>query len=322
VRIACQNSWSLGQLHAAVLKAAGYVVEQSTTKTLSGEYKVNVKFGGGVSSSGVNLTGGLECTTADGAQFQLVERRLELDPSDTNDVISALRELNFDKKIVLEDFHYLEHRTQREFSQSLKAFYDDSSLKFIIIGVWLDPNRPIHFNRDLSGRITTINADRWDGTHLRLVISRGEQILNFRFHEDFVEHLLSTCFNSVWIVQEVCYEACVAARLEVGEIRADRIGSASIAAQLVAKVVNSQSAHYLHFIKAFIQNTQSAERDIYRWLLAVILVAEPERLERGVHLNEIYEFIKTYDQEEFISESTLEFWFGNHLSWRVIQPVK
>lgn len=320
MRIACQNSWSLGQLHAAVLKGAGYVVEQSTTKTLSGEYKINVKFGGRVGTAGVNVAGGSERTTAATTQLQLVERQLELDPGDVNDVIEALCDLDFDKYVILEDFHYLEHRTQKEFSQSLKAFYDDSRVKFVIIGVWLDPNRLIHFNRDLSGRIATISADGWDRMQLKSVISRGERILNFRFDENFVERLLDTCFNSVWIMQEVCYQACADTGLEVGDIRPDRIGSASVAERLVAKVVDSQSAQYLHFIKAFTQNADASEKSIYGWLLAVILIAQPERLERGIHLNEIYEFIKEFDQE-YISESTLEYYFGNHLSWYQIKKL-
>ena len=45
---------------------------------------------------------------------------LELDPEDVNDIIKALR--GFDKFIVLEDFHYLNIETQKDFAVALKAF--------------------------------------------------------------------------------------------------------------------------------------------------------------------------------------------------------
>jgi hypothetical protein len=320
VRIACQNSWSLGQLHATILKGAGYVIEESITKTLSGEYKIHAKFGGTAGLAGVNVTGGSEHTTTDRTQFESVERQLELDPGDVNDILNALRGLDFDKYVILEDFHYLQHRTQIDFAHTLKAFFDDSRVKFIIIGVWLDPYRLTHFNRDLSGRIITISADKWDRSQLSLVIDKGAEFLNIKFDENFVERLLDACFNSVWIVQEVCYQACVNAGVGVSRVGIDRVGSASLAKELVGRVVESQSAQYLHFIKAFIQNADVADKAIWRWLLTIVLIAAPEALESGIHLNEIYEFIKGYDQEP-ISESTLELYFGNHLSWYQVKKL-
>lgn len=41
----CSNSWNLSQLHSAILKAAGYTIEQSTTRTIGGGNKVTAKIG-------------------------------------------------------------------------------------------------------------------------------------------------------------------------------------------------------------------------------------------------------------------------------------
>ena len=87
---------------------------------------------------------------------------LELDPDDVNDIISALNSIKFNKYIVLEDFHYLPTETQKDFSVALKAFHEESKYCFIIVGVWLEENRLTVYNGDLTGRVTSINADKWE----------------------------------------------------------------------------------------------------------------------------------------------------------------
>src|SRR4051794_26154396 len=41
--VTCSNKWNLSALHSAILKQAGYTVEQSTTKTAEGNFKVVAK---------------------------------------------------------------------------------------------------------------------------------------------------------------------------------------------------------------------------------------------------------------------------------------
>lgn len=43
---------------------------------------------------------------------------------------------------------------------------------FIVVGVWLDQNRLIQFNGDLTGRIVAINSDAWSVAQLREVINK------------------------------------------------------------------------------------------------------------------------------------------------------
>jgi len=89
-------------------------------------------------------------------------RPLELDPDDVNDIIEALKKANFHKYIVLDDFHYLKTEVQKDFSIELKAFHENSDLSFIVIGVWLDENKLITYNGDLTGRVISVNADLWN----------------------------------------------------------------------------------------------------------------------------------------------------------------
>lgn len=40
--VTCSNKWALPTVHSAILKAAGYTIEQSTTRTAEGTFKINV----------------------------------------------------------------------------------------------------------------------------------------------------------------------------------------------------------------------------------------------------------------------------------------
>lgn len=48
ISVVCSNKWSLGALHSAILKAAGYTVEGTTTRTVDGDFKVAAKLSAGI----------------------------------------------------------------------------------------------------------------------------------------------------------------------------------------------------------------------------------------------------------------------------------
>jgi hypothetical protein len=322
IRVACQPGWSLATLHAQILKKAGYIVELSEARTLSNESKISVKLAGEIKTSGLGISGGEELTSSSLESVQKVESKLDLDPADVNDIITALENLGFDKYIILEDFHYLEVATQRSFAHALKAFYDESRIRFVIVGVWLDENRLFHFNRDLTGRVEAISADSWSQHQLQEVVAKGEALLKVQFGAPFVQKLVADCYSSVWIVQEACYRLCIEKEIQPGTAYAAPLGTEKDAARLIAEIIDSQSTQYLHFIRAFTQNAAAAARDVYRWLISAILVADAGKLKRGIGIAEIYNYIRETDPEVLISTSTLEFFFRNDLSWYQVQELK
>lgn len=162
ILVQCSNRWSLSDLNANILKRAGYELTESTKVTYEGKAKVSAS----VKILDVSIGGEL----GGGSTSDITHRQLELDLSDVNDIIGALNDISFSKYIVLEDFHYLKSEVQKDFAIELKAFHESSSLCFIIVGVWLDENKLVIYNGDLTGRIVPVNADLWKETELRQVI--------------------------------------------------------------------------------------------------------------------------------------------------------
>lgn len=279
--VQCSNKWSLADLHAAILKQAGYEVTQAATKTTTGRNRILAKLSTLVPILGLEISGEDETQKSE----SVTRMPLELDPEDVNDIILALQ--NFDRFIVLEDFHYLSIEAQKDFAVALKAFHEKSKLCFIVIGVWLEEGRLTVYNGDLTGRIVGVNADKWTREELKQVMSAGEKLLNISFADTFRESLLSACFDSVYILQEACYKCCQEHGIYHSQESHITIGQDADANIYVRSVVNEQSGRYHSFILQFAAGFQDTALQMYKWLLLPVLTATTQQLEHGLRLAEV-----------------------------------
>ena len=296
INVTCSNKWTLGQLHASILKQAGYVVEQSATLTVSGQNKVSAKVAAKVGVQLIGEIGGeIAAENVDEKERQIVEKAIELDPFDVNDIIAALNEIEFSEYIVLEDFHYLPEDTQKDFAVALKAFHEDSKHCFVVVvvGVWRDENRLIQYNGDLTGRVVTINADEWSESELRQVVEKGEKLLNITFDRAFVDGVITGCFDSVYVVQESCHRACTIDDVRSTQVTHRVVGTTTSAEETIGAVIAAQTARYHSFIDMFSGGFMESSLEMYRWLLYPILTAESKELEKGLRYNAINKILKS-----------------------------
>lgn len=271
ITVHCSNRWNVGDVNSAILKGAGYEITQSTKKSSSGRFKVNLEV--------IGFEGG--------RARDETSAPLELDIEDVNDTINALKRISFEKYIVLEDFHYLTTETQRDFAVALKAFHEASSICFIIVGVWLEENRLVVYNGDLTGRVVSVDADTWREDQLKEVITEGEYLLNVNFDPEFVDQLIAKSSESVYLVQEACHKACVNAGVLRTCEENKTIGSGVDVEELVRSIVNEQSGRYNSFLTQFADGFQDTELQMYRWILFPILTLDIRTLQRGLRLAQI-----------------------------------
>jgi hypothetical protein len=281
----------LADVHAAILKRAGFEITQSTTRTATGKNKIVAAFKASIFGVGVEASGEKEQTTADA----VTKHPLELDPEDVNDIISALT--GFTRFIVLEDFHYLPIETQKDFSVALKAFHEQSSLCFMVVGVWLEESRLTVYNGDLTGRVIGINADKWSKSELGEVIEAGEHLLNIRFTDSFKNAVLSGCLDSVYIVQEACYQACINQNIHFTQDKPVDVGDGIDVKEIIREVVNQQTGRYNSFITQFTAGFQDTTLQMYKWLLYPVLTAPTEKLEEGLRYREMRDILRARHPE-------------------------
>ncbi len=279
----CSNKWGLDDVHEAILKQAGYELTVSKTMATSGKQKIFAKIKAGF--LGAEAEGGAEAERS--REEGVTTAPLELDPLDVNDTISALEKIRFEKYIVLEDFHYLPIETQKDFSVALKAFHENSKLCFIIIGVWLEENRLVVYNGDLTGRLLSINADKWNEEELSKVISNGEALLNISFSDDFKKELLCSCYESVYIVQETCHQCCLQEKVYKTQAEQRHIGGNVSCSDLINSVVKQQGGRFNSFLTQFAEGFQNTALEMHKWLLYPILISEISDIEKGFNQAQI-----------------------------------
>jgi hypothetical protein len=291
IRVMCNNAYDLRELLTGVLKAAGYRLELSTAKTVSGHSMVIATVESGVGVGSTKVAGSVRAEEASDDGSEVRSAPLELDPSNADDIIRALSEIGFRGFIVLEDFHYLPQETQEAFATVLKAFHEESPYTFVIVGVWLDENRLIQLNGDLTGRILSVDADLWTDDELRRVVAEGERLLNISIDEEFVDELIAGSFLSVHIVQEACRRACLDGDLYESKDFHVEVRPSRSASDVIREIVEDQSARYGAFLNAFADGFQQTSLNMYRWLLLAVLCADNAQLVGGLQLNAIQKLL-------------------------------
>lgn len=86
ILVQCQNRWDLYGLNSAILKRAGYKIEQSVTKSSTGKHKISASAPFKLGSIAATVTGEKEREDSTASIYQ----NTELDPEDVNDVINEL----------------------------------------------------------------------------------------------------------------------------------------------------------------------------------------------------------------------------------------
>lgn len=206
------------------------------------------------------------------------QQRIELNPQDPNDILRALEEIHFSGNIVIEDFHYLDEATQIAFTRTLKTFYDRQGrqFSFIIIGVWQEADKLGLLNGDLSGRLTTISADRWNSEELREVIERGESHLNITFDESLKQELIDHCGGAIYLLQNACLNACMNHLREKANTDVLICGSGE---QLIENEIKKQRGRYEKFLRKYTQDARESEYSIRKWITAIFVTYV--RISRG-----------------------------------------
>ena len=284
----CQNTWDINKLSEAILKAAGCEVEVSSSRTIEGKAKLHVTAKGGFRLFGAKgeVEGGGEGER--GKKEERTTEPLDLDASDPNDLVRALKAIDFAKFIVLEDFHYLPQETQERFAFALKTVHETSRITFIIVAVWREENRLIVYNGDLSGRVISVDADSWPSDSLMEVFKTGEALLNVQFTAAFKANLIVGSLSSVYIVQECCYKACKKYAIHETQENMFVFPDDLDAKIFVQEVIQEQSARYSSFLTNFAGGFQDTQLEMYKWLLYPVVTAEIKELERGLS----YRFIR------------------------------
>ena len=210
VKINCSTGTTIIDIYKSILRQLNVEILNSKEEnnTVNGELKVEVKAKlkvpliGGIETSGGVGTGGKK-------EYKNLYKTVEYNLTLAQDISELLISLNFSKRIILENFHYLQEEVQQQLAFDLRIF-EDYNILFIILGIWRERNRLSQYNGDLVDRVIEIPVEPWEAGDLRRIVNIGMPLLNASF-EHVVDDIISSCFDSVGVFQEICKESCYAA---------------------------------------------------------------------------------------------------------------
>jgi hypothetical protein len=262
--ISCSPDWTANDIFAAILRASGAVISQSSNISTDITFSYKEK--------------------------NLPERQVNL--ADMGDFLEVLGTLFTGQYIVVEEFHYLPEAVQGNFAFKLKAIHELSDYIFIIVGVWLEKNRLAYLNRDLNGRVAPINADEWTDDDLLRVIDEGAEKLNIAFPIGFAEALIKQACGSVYLVREACYRACDLSGIFAWSAER-RVIEKTLSVRSILRDIAKDGADYpgqlinLLGSDSVPMNEQESEQGLKDWVLQSLVSATATELQRGVSLRQL-----------------------------------
>ncbi|EMX0311123.1 hypothetical protein AAFZ98_001159 [Vibrio parahaemolyticus] len=208
-------STSISDIYASVLRQAGIEIDvsgveetgSSGTATFGIKAKAKLFFLGEGEAS---ATGAITGTTKTTNSFQYVPFNLAV----AQDVSELLKKVEFNKKIILENFHYLDEEKQKELSFDLRTF-QEVGIIFIILGVWRKKDKLRIYCNDLTDRLDDLPVEPWKEADFRQVIQKGSDKLNIEISEAIILTLMENSFGSVGVLQELLKELCELAGVSI-----------------------------------------------------------------------------------------------------------
>lgn len=295
----CTRDTSKASVYEMILKKANISCSVTDTRTVKGTMKVKATLGG---KGGIPLFAEAKTEGSfEGArdtESKAEHKSFEIDIEDVNDIIRTLKEVGFNKFIVIEDFHYLDEDVQHSLSFDLKTFYDESDFVFIVVGVWLENNKLIMYNGDLDDRTTTIPADTWSPEKLTEVASAGEPLLNITIEENEKNTAVKLCRGNVGLLQEICYRLCEKYNVWKTQDTHREVGEQGDVEKIIREIAKSKEARYKNFTLKFTEGLNDTKLQIYKWIMFCVVNEPLEKVYLGLTLRDLFKIIKDVHPEK------------------------
>lgn len=314
VKVNCSTDTDVIDIYKSIIRQLGvdmlssYDDTSSTKGNVSGGLKMKFKIPLMVECEGSGeVKGGKSKEHVE--SYKTVEYNLAL----AQDISELLRALNFKKRIVLENFHYLQDDVQRRLAVDLRIF-EDYNILFIILGIWRERNRLSQYNGDLVDRVIEVPVEPWEPQDLKRIVETGLPLLNVSF-ENVVDDIISSCFDSVGVFQEICKEACYACQIQETSEELIYISKDNVTTAIKKKLVDYSSRH-IRCLESFIEQIVKSSSEIPLYIpyyFVKVLLKEPfEQINKGIKRRYLHEKIREiHHRPEDVRPSDIGYFLKN-----------
>ncbi|MBN4001965.1 hypothetical protein [Nostoc sp. LPT] len=304
--VRCGSNPTLEKIYLEILRLLGTHIPTEITKsfTLGAEGKAKASVGFKVPFMGSG-TGELEGASNLEKSSENVYELVGVNSDSLGYIAEEIKKSN--KKVVIEDFHYLPDVEKRRLAFDLKALWDNSVF-FIVIGIWADQNLLTYYNGDLSGRVSEIDV-QWNNAELEEVLRKGEEVLNFSFVDSIRQGILNDANQNVGLLQRIaekyCFEADILENLKQTHAVKDVIKDLQALHRCRKVICNEESVRYRQFnesVSRGFRGSDASELKVYQRIVRVCIEASDSELCNGLHRDEIMTRINKSEPQVRLSD--------------------
>ncbi len=296
IRVNCSPQTSSIDIYRSILRQLNVEFKEERTEKSGSEIKAKVSceatvkipfFGSGKAGA---EGGGKDISTKD-IKYKSIGYNLSL-PQDVSEILNAIK---FKKRIILENFHYLDEKTQKELAFALRIF-EDSNILFIVLGIWREKNRLAQFNGDLQDRLIEIPVEPWSAEDFNKVASKGESLLNVSL-EKLIVNLRTNTFDSIGVFQELLKETCLASGIEETACEIKKLEVAALD-KAIEKKLDDYSGRHIRSIEVFVEQAKKSSEKVPLYLsyrfIQYLFSLEFSKIESGIKRATIHDGIKQF----------------------------
>ena len=324
VKVNCSPASTTLDIFNSIVRQLDVEIIESTniTTTIGGELKAGVK-----ARVKIPFFGGADAETEATASTQK-ERGLTFKTIDYNlalaqDVSELLKAVKFNKRIILENFHYLEEDIQKQLSIDLRIF-EDYNILFIILGIWREKNRLSQFNGDLVDRVIEVPVEPWEKDDLARITKEGLPLLNVDFTK-VLEYIIDSCFDSVGVFQEICKESCYSAGISETAPKLFEISKENVDLA-IEKKLNDYASRHIRCLESFVEQKAKSSDEIPLYIpyyfTKVLLEESFENITLGLKRKFLQEKIKEiHHRSENVRASDMGYFLRNLVSSQIKKNI-
>ncbi|MDQ8198491.1 hypothetical protein QEH56_10050 [Pelagicoccus enzymogenes] len=286
--VQCRLDKDKNDIYVDALSQLGvsFEVTSSSSGKVAGKVSATGEFGANLLAK-IGFKTELSAEGAGGREFSKVGG----DITDLRYVADLLR--GSERRLVIEDFHYLRKEERKAFAYDLKALWD-YGLYVVIIGIWSENNLLPYLNSDLSGRMYELELT-WSPDDLKSVIEKGGRKLNVEFNADVISKLIDAAFGNVGIMQELVLDTLERSGIEESKFKKQNCcdpSKVTDASMFYSEQLNPIYRTLAKRISSGIRNKKNST-DAYMHMLVVLLSEEDLALINGVHIDVLYEKVRS-----------------------------
>ncbi|ODG98025.1 hypothetical protein A4S05_00995 [Nostoc sp. KVJ20] len=301
--VQCRSNSTLEQIYLEILRLLGTHIPTEITKsfTLGAEGK-------GKASAGIKVpfigsgTGELEGSGSIEKGSESVYEPVGLNPESLGYIAEQIKKSN--KRVIIEDFHYLPDEEKKRLAFDLKALWDNSVF-FIIIGIWADQNLLTYYNGDLSGRVSEIDV-QWTKSELEEVLSKGENALNFYWEKNIKQEIIYDANQNVGLLQRIAEKYCFEADVLECLPQVKNLTDLEPLHRCRIAICNEESVRYRQFSESVSYGFRisGSNVSVYQRIIRVCIEASDLELYNGLHQNDLLNRINQLEPQVRSSDLT------------------